>query len=555
VEKAISITSRMTRMRRRFCLQTLACLVLFLQIAGLFVVESPAQETNVLLRQSIDGMRTENGEPPIDQVDASGSAIGQNSTIEAPSGLISPDTGNTGLPDNIGQPQDLTTRRAAAPPPQTTGSIVSNASHSNTNVKEPKILPQGVVATLDENGQLDARRNVATSPLEAGTPVVDSDPYDASGIRLGVFDLFPTLEQNIGYTSNATSTQNGKGAWFSETKAGLRLQSNWSRHAFEAELGASYQRFFKNESDALPTANDNGMLRLDFFRDHTLTLRGGYDFATESASSSNLAVGGGLSVVDRPGVHGLSSSAELANTDGNLRYLLRGSLAKTIYEDATLSDGSKLYQGDRDNLLASVTGRLSYQISPAVSPFVEGSAGRRLYRVKVDSNGNRRDSVLYSMRGGVDLDFGEKLKGQLSAGYIQENFKDANISTLGALTFDGSLTWSPVRLTSVTATLSTNLSPSANANDNGSVLYSLNVGISRKVRANLTLDANLAASLQDYDTTGRRDITLGVDAGYTYWFNRFIAATGRASYQKIDSTNSGSSYEVGTIRFGLKFQR
>jgi hypothetical protein len=251
----------------------------------------------------------------------------------------------------------------------------------------------------------------------------------------------------------------------------------------------------------------------------------------------------------------MTTSAELAKTAGKLRFSLRGSLGRTIYEDATLSNGNALYQGDRDNVLATVTGRLSYQASPAVSPFVEASIGQRVHNVRIDSNGNERDSKLYSLRGGVELDFGEKLRGQLSAGYTQENFKDANINTLGAWTLDGSLTWSPVRLTTVTAAVSTSLSPSANINDNGSVNYSGSLGISRQVRPNLTLDANLTAALQDYDTTGRRDVTLGANAGYTYWFNRFIAATGRVSYQNIDSTNAGSSYDVGAVRFGLRFQR
>jgi hypothetical protein len=416
-------------------------------------------------------------------------------------------------------------------------------------------LPQSAVGTPTDTGQLNPRSNVATAAVEPGTPVVDATPYAATGIRLGVFDLFPTLEQSIGYTSNAQSAQNGTAAGFSETNLGLRLQSNWSRHDLQVELASTYQRFFQDESDALPTANADATLRLDLRRDYTLTLRGGYGFTTESASSSNLVVGGGASVIDRPGVHSMTTSAELAKTAGKLRFSLRGSLGRTIYEDATLSNGNALYQGDRDNVLATVTGRLSYKASPAVSPFVEASIGQRVHNVRIDSNGNERDSKLYSLRGGVELDFGEKLRGQLSAGYTQENFKDANINTLGAWTLDGSLTWSPVRLTTVTAAVSTSLSPSANINDNGSVNYSGSLGISRQVRPNLTLDANLTAALQDYDTTGRRDVTLGVNAGYTYWFNRFVAATGRVSYQNIDSTNAGSSYDVGAVRFGLRFQR
>ncbi len=442
------------------------------------------------------------------------------------------------------------TRRGRQTNTPVTGSISSTDSGGN-----PRVRRQDPVRTLGEDGQFDTRGNTREAPIEGGGSTTDTDPYAALGIRLGTFDLFPTLEQSIGYTTNADYTQNGDKAGFSETTAGLRLQSDWSRHSFSAELGATYQRFFSGEAEALPTANADAALRLDIGSQHAFTLRGGYDFTTESADSSNLATGSTATIASRPAVEGVTGSAEIARTEGKLRYSLRGSLDKTLYEDADLSDGTILLQADRNNLLAMGTIRLSYQISPAVTPFVEGSFGKRIYDLKVDGNGNRRDSNLYALRGGLELNFGEKLNGQFAVGYTAEDFKDASISTLKALTLDGSINWSPVRLTTVTATASTSLSPSATIDDNGSVIYTANLGISRQVRPQLTLDANLTGTIQDYDSTGRRDVTLGANAGYTYWFNRFVAATGRVSYQNVESTTAGSSYDVGTVRFGLRLQR
>ncbi len=138
---------------------------------------------------------------------------------------------------------------------------------------------------------------------------------------------------------------------------------------------------------------------------------------------------------------------------------------------------------------------------------------------------------------------------------VGERLSDLLKDAKKALTVDGRLVWSPARLTTITATANTSLVPSANIDDNGSVIYSGGLGISRQVRPNLTLDANLTASLQDYDTSGRKDVTLGANAGYTYWINRSVATTGRFSYQNVDSNESGSSYDVGTVRFGLRFQR
>jgi len=426
---------------------------------------------------------------------------------------------------------------------------------SNNNRRAISTLRQGGVGELDDNGLLDPRNNRPVTAVEGRGATASANPYAATGLRLGTFDLFPTLEQSIGYTSNADESQNGRSSTFSQTDFGLRLQSNWSIHQFQAELGATYQRFFNGTSTNLPAANAEGSLRLDVGREYAATFRGAYDLTTESASSANLVTGSAATIVDRPNVEILSASAELARIEGKLRFSLRGSLDKTLYEDASLSNGSNLFQGDRDNVLSGITTRFSYQISPAVTPFVEGRFSKRIYNIVVDRNGNRRDSNTYALRGGLELDFGEKLTGQVALGYAEEDFKDINIAALKGTTFDGAINWSPMRLTTITASGSTSLVSSTNANDNGSILYAGSVGISRQVRPQLTLDANLTASLQDYDTAGRRDVTLGANAGYTYWFNRFVAATGRVSYQTVDSNVAGSSYDVGSVIFGLRLQR
>lgn len=498
-------------------------------VSGALVRDIQAQDAT-LLRQGIDAMEPEDG------VVAAGN---QPEAAAAPvfsTAIVTPANNGT-------QPATLTT-----------GSVAI-ASRSNTNLRSTSAVPQNAVGNLDANGQLDPRGNLAASTVEGGGTAVTGNPYAAAGLRAGTFDLFPTLEQNIGYSSNADEDENGSGSGFSQTNVALRIQSNWSIHQFQAELSATYQKFFNGESENLPTANANASLRLDVGSDYTATLRGAYNLVTESASSANLATGSTASIIDRPNVETLSASAEIARTEGKIRFSLRGSLDKALHEDATLSDGATLLQGDRDNLLSSVTARVSFQASPAVTPFIEGSIGKRTFDIKIDSNGNQRDGIAYALRGGMELDFGEKLTGQLALGYAVEDFEDSNIATLSGVTFDGSLAWSPLRLTTITATTTTTLVGSSNVDDNGSILYSGTLGISRQVRPQLTLDANLTASLQEFDTSGRRDVTLGANAGYTYWFNRFVAATGRVSYQTVDSTEAGSSYDVGTVILGLRFQR
>ncbi len=558
----------------------LAVIALVVTAAAPCSVPAEAQESPRVLRQSVDVGDNQNGDAALRSVETDEGAI---QTLEpgqarratdsfdnapyrmddandptGPPVFSSPlaDNASTTRPAGASQAAMPTTRPAAGnAPTNATGSVLPTASRSNTSQRARNTLPQSQVGELDAQGLINPRSNPKVAPIEGGARPAETDPYAAIGLRLGTLDVFPTLQQSVGYTTNADYSQNGSGAGFTETNAGLTVQSNWTRHAAQAQLSATYQNFFSSDADNLATAGANASLRLDLDSEHQFTLRGGYDFSTESLTSTNLTSGGTATVVERPGIHVVSASAELAKTAGRLGFSIRGSLDQAYHEDASLSDGTTLIQTDRDSMLAQVTGRLSYQASPAISPFIEVSVGQRIYDLGIDSNGNRRDSNVYALRGGLALDMGEKLTGQLAAGYAVEEFDDPNIDALEAFTIDGSLNWSPMRLTSITAAASTSLSPSANINDNGSVIYNGSLGISRRMRPSLTLDANLTVALQNYDTSNRRDFTVGANAGYVYSLNRFAAATGRISYQTTDSSAAGSSYDVGSIRFGLRLQR
>src|SRR5690606_3971693 len=94
--------------------------------------------------------------------------------------------------------------------------------------------------------------------------------------------------------------------------------------------------------------------------------------------------------------------------------------------------------------------RAGYQISPALMPFVEAEVGRNLYVQEIDSAGYARSSDRYAVRGGLELDMGEKLSGEIAAGWISEDFDDERLDPLSTPTVEADLRWSPQRGTDVT---------------------------------------------------------------------------------------------------------
>ena len=420
------------------------------------------------------------------------------------------------------------------------------------NIRARRADPVGLI---DATGNVTPLANTPAVPIQQNTVTADPTPYSALGIRTGSLLWFPVLTQSIGHTNNADFAADGRSSVFSQTDLRLTFQSDWAVHELRGDLGLSYQRFFNGSTENLPSGDGNAQLRLDAADGVAATLGVDYSIATESASSDNLSTTPGVFVTNRPIVKRYGGFAEIARNGGRLSASLRGTVSRTDFEDADLNGGGTLSQRDRNNTLVSATARVGYETSQAVQPFVQATYGQRKYDEGVDRNGNQRDSTVYDIRGGITFDLGEKLNGEIAIGYGGEKFDDPQLSSLSGLTVNGTLIWSPKRLTTVTATAQTSFNGSTNINENGSITYAGSVSLARDIRPNFTLTASLLGSLVDYDTSNREDLTGQVQIGAEWRFNRSLALIGSAGYEWVDSTDANASYDAATVRLGLRLQR
>ncbi|MEP0941842.1 MAG: outer membrane beta-barrel protein [Rhizobiaceae bacterium] len=456
------------------------------------------------------------------------------------------DSGELTAEDDFAESGDLLTADRQG------GADLSNASSDDGN---PRARPTEQVGVIQPDGSVSPLANQPAAPVQGGGGVRDESPYDALGIRVGTFTLFPVLTQSVGSTSNAASSSDGASAIFSQTETRLTAQSDWALHQLRGEIGGSYQTYFSGDVDDLSTFDASLELRMDISSDLTGRIGGSYDLTTEGAESDNLSVPAPLFVTEDPNLHQLSGYGEIEKQAGRVSGLLRGTITHASYEDAALSDGSSLSQDDRNNTLLELEGRIGYEVSETFTPFVEASVGSRIHEREVDRNGNLRDSMNYALRGGVAFDRGEKLNGELSAGYSSERFEDAAIDDLNGFTVDASINWSPQRLTTFTTTAQTEFTGSTNANEAGSVTYALTVGVVHDLRPNLSLSASVLASLRDYDGSGRRDEVLQAQIGAEWRLNRHAAVVATVGHEIQDSTDASSSFDATTARLGLRLQR
>ncbi len=411
--------------------------------------------------------------------------------------------------------------------------------------QNPRVQP----IRLEENPALDPGAE-RTSAIERLAPARDDDPFAAVGIRAGSFILRPSLEQGLTATSNADSSFGGGSAVLSETTLRLNALSDWRRHTASADGTLTWRRTVSGAEVKDVRGRVEGALTLDLERDLSATARLGYEAAPESASSP-VSIGGAISQPLRQTFNG---SLSLDKAIGKARFGLTGAVEHETYGDAELTSGT-LSQKDRDSTLYSATLRGGYAISPALTPFVEVEAGRRLYDQRIDSGGYARSATRLGARAGVEPDMGEKLAGEFSAGWLREALDDNRLTPVSGATVNADLRWSPERGTNMALSGATTVEGTTTLGESGSILYWGQLSLERQIRSNLTGNAALGAGWRDYVGSNGHDLTLSAEASLTWWLSRYAGLTTRVRTEKLTSNLPGRNETTNSVFLGLRLQR
>lgn len=420
--------------------------------------------------------------------------------------------------------------------------IVTNTPVRRVQAAEP-------VGSDPEESEDGSRVNLPVDPVQTGTtPILEDEPFEPTGSRIGNTEVRMSLEQSIGYSSNVSQQVGGSGGAFSQTDAAIDFTSDWSRHQLRTSIAGSYRKPFDGDAIEDISVSADTELFLEMTDGWALITTASYAAQTQEFTSSTLAPG----AIDTPLLQIYGGGLELQRTDRRLQVSLRGSLFYSTFEDADLGGGVTQSQADQDNVLYDVTMRLGYETTPAFTPFVEGVYGIREFDQEVDRNGNRRDSTTYELRAGVEVDLGEKVQGEWSIGYLTEQFDDPLLEDLDGFTVNGAVNWSPERDTQVSLTFGTQTISSIAADENGGLLYDAQLDYQRRVNDRTTFNAFAGIRLETNDD---RNTTLEIGTGVEYWVNRFMAITGDVEYVSFSSDAVGSDFDEVTARVGVRLQR
>lgn len=378
---------------------------------------------------------------------------------------------------------------------------------------------------------------------------IDDDPFAPLGIRTGSFLLFPSVDFSTGYTTNTTDTKGGSGGAFAIVAPQLLLQSDWSRHEATVSMRGSYETY-SNGTEDVPDADVEANLRLDFADRWNADFRTAYHYGRESLSDPDLPAG----LTKGPDTYDYAGSAALSGAFGRSLFTIEASANRSLYGDGK-SGGMRVDQSDRDNTVHAGRLRLGYEVTRTFVPFIEGVLSNRLYDQRKDDSGIVRSSHGDGLRAGIAFDRSPVSSGEIAIGYLRETFDDASLETLSAFTVDGSLVWSPSRLTTVTTDLFTSINPTTDAGSSGSVIYDGGVNLAYAWRANVILDGAAGVTYEGFQGTHQVDWTYRFGFGATWRINR--EAQLALGYEHVwrDSTDRANDYAVDTVRLDLKVQR
>jgi hypothetical protein len=409
-------------------------------------------------------------------------------------------------------------------------------------------------------------------PAMAGTVVgqpprkrlkVDDDPFGAVGDYAGSFLIKSAVELSGGYETNPGRLPELKGLPFWMVAPEFLAVSDWERHALVADLRGSFTGYGGN----LPATVDGGVSpaptnidrpsfnghidgRLDVTESTHLTAQLRALAATDNPGSPNIQAG----LAKYPVYTSFGGTFGFDQKFNRLEFAAGATVDRTVYQDSTLTDGSTSTNDDRNYNQYGGVGRLSYELTPAVKPFVEVEGDSRVHDTAVDRDGFARDSTGGYAKGGTSFEFSRLLTGELSVGYSERNYVDPRLNKLDGLLTAGSLVWTATPLTTARFISTTSIDETIVAGVSGVLTHLYTVEVDHDFRRWLSAIGKFTYGTLDYQGDGRSDKIYSIEGDLIYKLTRNLWIKGTVRHDVLNSNFIGSSSVSTLMMLGVRVQ-
>ena len=418
------------------------------------------------------------------------------------------------------------------PPPE---DFQGSASTPPPGSPLPNILPLGTVPH-------------GTLPIAAG------DPYEALGIKAGSFLILPAVELSAGYNTNPQSAPGGPGSLYFVVAPELHVRSDWSSNSLTADITGSYTDYPDNSfqpSLNVPYVNAKVDGTLDVTRYTQILLEGRTIVSTDNPGSPNIQAG----LATLPINTTVGGTLGVAEEFGRFDVSLKGTLDRSMYSNAQLTDGeSANYDYRNFDQYAGIL-RVGYEIDPGLKPFVEVDEDTRIHDLAVDNFGEDRNSNGSSAKLGADLNLFGSLTGEIAVGYMERDYHDPTLPNISGMTLDGALLWQATALTTAKFAAQSSVTESTVQGVSGEFSRVFSLEVDHALRSWLIANAQVGYEYDEYVGLGRDDNHYFAATGLTYKLNRELQLRGEVRQDWLTSNVSGVAYTATTYLLTMRLQR
>lgn len=405
------------------------------------------------------------------------------------------------------------------------------------------------IASARAQAQAQAQGGLTPRPVRRA--IVEDDPFAPVGIRAGSFILRPAIEVNGGYDSNPPRAHNPTGSSFQSATGELNVRSDWSRHAFDANVKGKYIWYNTLSNFNRPEVDLNARARIDISRQTRADLEAYYRLQADNPSDPNLPQG----IIKPPLNSQTGASAGLTHRFNRLEVSAKGQFDRTSYDDAELNNGGVLSLKDRNYDQYRGLLRAGYEVYPGVTPFVEGGLDRRVHDLEYDFSGVQRDSRGRVIRVGSTFELTRQLVGEASVGYMHRDYEDPTLGKVHGLIYDAALTYYATPLTTLKLLANSRIDESIMPGVSGAFTREVGLQLDHSFRRWLIGTLKFAYGHDIYDGSPRADDRYSVSAGLTYKLTREVHLKGEFRREWLRSNAPGVDYTANIAMVGLRLQR
>ena len=227
---------------------------------------------------------------------------------------------------------------------------------------------------------------------------------------------------------------------------------------------------------------------------------------------------------------------------------------RTSYTNSTLTDGEHASNDDRNFNQYGGVGRVSYELTPAVKPFVEAEGDTRVHDLQFDRSGFERDSNGGYAKAGTSFEFTRLLTGEISIGYAARNYIDPRLDRLQGFLTTASLTWSATPLTTAKFYSDTQIAETTLPGTSGVLVHTYTFEVDHDFRRWLTGIGRFTYGTLDYQGYNRNDKTYSLEGDLIYKLTRNLWIKGTLRHDILDSNVALSSSSATVVMLGVRLQ-